>query len=191
MRTTAGFMLIEILLAVLLIGTMVSMVLPRFKNRATEVSLITYTNQLNRLIQWTRQQAIADRTTYRITFFKKKPTEPDLVRVEFSSPDPEKKNQLIWQQLKHHAFETEQKMPDFIRFVAAFRNNQELFEDNKNVAYCYIMHEGLAQDLMLHITKKKENREEEKATLIIEPFLGSFKLHEGHIPLKKRGTSYA
>ncbi|PCI74116.1 hypothetical protein COB28_02005 [Candidatus Dependentiae bacterium] len=191
MKKKTGFSLIEILAAVFIIGTMVSMVLPRLRNRSTEMSVSNYTQLLNRMIQWTRQQAIVDRTTYRITFFKRKSSEPDSVQIEYSKPDPEKKegsrsqSRLIWEQIKHSSFNTKLDMPLDLRFLAAFQGKQEIFESNKNIAHCYIMHEGLVQDIVLHITQQNiEYETTEKATLIMEPFLGKFTQKNGHISLK-------
>jgi prepilin-type N-terminal cleavage/methylation domain-containing protein len=175
-----AFSLIEILLVMVIIGIMATMALPRLRPRHRVMNWPAVTHYINNMVQFARQQAIADRATYRITFYKKNPKAVDTISIEKQVPDPEKPHTKIWKPLDSVFFATTQELQPEIKFVAAYKNGVEQFDVNKNSAHCYVMHEGLAQEIMLHLTRiAPEDEFEEKGTLIMEPFLGVFEYHEG------------
>jgi hypothetical protein len=183
----AGFMLLEILLAIALIAGFATMVLPRIRDANKNVTWVSVTASMNRLLQWTRQQAIADRTIYRIIFVKRSPKERDFLQVEHAVQNPEKPNEKIWQPLTGLFFETKLELPEQIELVAAYQDHVEQFEEHKNQAHIHVMHEGLAQEILLHLIKKTDTAEKtmEKGTLQLEPFLGIFSFEAGFTPVKK------
>lgn len=183
----SGFMLLEVLLAIALIAIIATMVLPRVRDANKNITWLSVTSSLNRLLQWTRQQAIADRKTYRITFVKQTPKAADFLQVEHIVSNPEKPTEKLWKPFVGSYFETKLELPEQIELVAAYQEHVEQFEEHKNQAHIHVMHEGLAQEIMLHLLKKSDDYEKiiEKGTLQIEPFLGIFSFTPGFVPHKK------
>ena len=52
-------------------------------------------------------------------------------------------------------------------------------EENKQHAYCYVIPDGLVQDVLIHVTRTYKEQTS-RMSLRMKPFYGMFELLEGH-----------
>ena len=173
-----AFSLLEIMLAMVVIGILSTMAVPRLIRRGPNAKWETVVNEVNNLLYFARQEAIATNNIYRLRFISKATKSSVIVEVE--KPDPEKINRKIYETIKSYYFTPEYTFPDVITIDAVFHGKQEQLEENKDQAYCYVIPNGLVQEIFVHLTRDQDNKIS-KATFKIEPFLGKFELLDGHV----------
>ena len=133
--------------------------------------------EFNDLIYFARQAAIANQNNYRLLFKSNKKDEKDFVVVEQEEDDPEKTDKKIYKQVDSEYFQTKYNLPKNVKMEGFYRGKKEQFEDNKGIAYCYIIPNGLVQDAMIYL-KRKVDDEIFNSTLKVIPFLGRFEFYE-------------
>ena len=84
----AGFSLLEILIVMVVVGILATMAMPRLIRKGPSAKWEVVLNELNDLLHFTRQEAIATRKTYRLHFMTK--GNVNRVVIEIEKPDPEK-----------------------------------------------------------------------------------------------------
>ena len=176
-KASKAFTIIEMLVAIALIGVIAAVILPMLFRRAPGADWKTIGRELNNLVAFTRQEAIANQKTYRLVF-KRRPNEADSVRIEEEVPNPEKPGRLMYKPVSSYYFSTTYKLADTIKIKAVYLGRQEMFEERRGVAYCYIIHDGLVQDVLVHLVRKIENNET-IASYKMNPFLGRFEFYDG------------
>ena len=174
-----AFTLVEILVVLLLIGVVATAIMPRLFRRAPQLEWKNVADDVNNLVFFARQEAIANQKVYRLVF-KSNKNGPDSVAVEQENNDPEKPGNKLYKQVFPYYFQanqTQYELPEQIRFKAVFSGKQDMLEEQRGVAYCYIVPDGLVQEVLVQCTKKID-AVETFASLKMLPFLGVFQLHE-------------
>ncbi len=174
-----GFTLIEILVVLFLIGIISSIGVPAFLKRDSKAEWPAVLDDINNLVIFARQEAISNQAVYRLVF-KKQNKGRDLVLVQREGRDPEKPLQKIYNNATSGYIKTRYELPEQIKFKALYHGKDEEFEENKGQGYCYVIPDGLVQDVMIHLIKKK-NKNEQQATLRMAPFFGKFEFFDGLI----------
>lgn len=183
LRTGHGFTLIEIMVVLFLIGIVSTIGIPRFLlYREPKAEWPAVLDEINNLVIFARQEAISNQAIYRL-MFKKQNTGRDFVQVECEVRDPERPNERVFNLAKSGYLQTKYEIPEGIKLRALYHGRQEEFEENKNEGYCYIIPDGLVQDVLVHLSKKiqDEDQLEAEASLKMSPFFGKFEFFEGFI----------
>ena len=176
-KASKAFTIIEMLVAIALIGVIAAVILPMLFRRAPGADWKTIGRELNNLVAFTRQEAIANQKTHRLVF-QRRPNEADSVRIEEELPNPEKPGQLMYKPAKSEYFSTTYKLPSTVKIKTVYMGRQEMFEEKRGVAYCYVIHDGLVQDVLVHLVRRIDNNEI-VASYKMNPFLGRFEFYDG------------
>lgn len=184
MKKQEAFSLLEILVVVVVIGIMATMALPRLGRKAPKTEWKNVIDEINNLVDYARQEAIANQNIYRLRFISKK-TSNDLVQVEIERDNPEKPGQKLYEPIKSYYFKPVYKLPEVITIFAVYHGKTEQFAENKDNAYCYIIPNGLVQEIFVHM-ERIIREEKSQMTLKMSPFFGKFELLEGFIKPRQR-----
>ncbi len=178
-RKNSAFTLIEILMIVVVIGIVATIFSPWLLRRKPSEKWPAVLDRFNNCIYFAKQEAITTNKNYRI-LFRSNNNEPDFIVVQEEKDDPEKPDQKIYKDVFSEYFQTKYILPDTIKMVAVYKGRKEQFAENKNNAHCYVIPNGLVQDVMIYLVHKMDGREM-RATFKIEPFVGKFKFYEGYL----------
>lgn len=167
-----GFTMLEIMVVLLLIGVAVGMVLPRMIRRAPDTEWPAITDELNNMLYFARQEAITTQKIHRLVFKKKEQT----IHVEVQGPQT-KPGIYSYESVFSYYFTTHYTFPEIIKCQAVKQGKKNLFDENKGVAYCYVVPHGLVEDVVVELERSDTDRTS-SARFVIQPFLGSFSLVE-------------
>ncbi|MCF7799910.1 type II secretion system GspH family protein [Candidatus Babeliales bacterium] len=176
-----AFTFLEMMVVMVIIGSMITIIGYMLVVRKPEADLKTVLSEFNALASIARQEAIATQKVHRL-YFQPNKNEPDFVAIQVEEKDPENPEKLIYKQIEPLYSKSKYDLPEDIKMDAFYIGKVEQFSENKNKAYCYIIPNGLVQDVKIYLIKKNEGREE-KVTFKMEPFLGNFDMHEGFIKI--------
>jgi len=182
-KSSRAFTLIEMMVVIVLVGIVATVVFPRLFVRKPKAEWPNILDDLNNMVFFARQEAISDQKVYRL-FFRSNTQASDFVVVEKEEKDPENPTKKIYEQVRSYYFETKYEFDESVKMVAFYSDGKEQFEANKNNAYCYVVHDGLVQDVMIRFVKKK-NDKEIKTTFKMQPFRGEFAMYEGFLKPEK------
>lgn len=171
-KAQVAFTMIEMMVVLFIIGLMVSLVGPRMAQRTPDATWPVVSDEFNNMLYFARQEAITSQKIHRLVFDKRKRTAH--VEVDAGEAKPGVRD---YQPVHSHYFTSSYALPDEIGYLSLKRGKKDLFEDNKGVAYCYVVPHGLVEDLVLRL----ERQESERTTAVklsVQPFLGAFNLQE-------------
>lgn len=170
-----AFTMIEMLVVLALMGILFSMMAPRFSRRSSSSDWSAILCELNNLVQFARQESIADQVTFRLVFYKGKQGAPDGVFVErmVRLADDGKK---IFEQATSPYLKVTYEFAENVHLRKCYLGKEELLRESGQ-AFCYIMPEGLVQDLFVHVSRAEDDKDE-TVTLKMQPFYGRFELIE-------------
>lgn len=173
-----AFTLIEIMLVVVVIGVVATIAGPRIIRRPSSAKWENVLEEVNNLVFYARQEAIANHQTYRL-HFKVSRENRSMIQVELEADDPEKANRKIYTTVKSYYFNPRYVFPEPIEIVGLYHTKENEFDENNQHAYCYVIPNGLVQATKMHL-EKKDAKENAKATFEMLPFFGRFVLKEDH-----------
>ena len=171
--------MIEIMVVVVLVGFMATMILPRMFRRPSAAEWPSLLDEVNNLVLFARQEAIANQQTHRIKFKRGKAGENMMV-VEVEKDNPDKPDQKIYEKAYSHYFNTEYNFSEYIVIKGLYKGKKETMAENKNEGYCYVIPDGLVEDVILQLTRTYDKKIS-KASFKMRPFLGKFEFHEGYV----------
>ena len=99
-------------------------------------------------------------------------------KINYEEDDPEKPGAKIFVPSTSYYFKPEYTFPKEIKLYEIYQRRQEQLSENKGKAYCYIIPDGLVQDILIHLVRKYEDQES-KASLQMVPFFGTVELFKG------------
>jgi prepilin-type N-terminal cleavage/methylation domain-containing protein len=172
----ASFSLLEILIVVVVIGILATMTLPRLMRKPPESEWKTVLDELNNLVTYGRQEAIANKKVYRLHFISNR-TSGDTVQVEVEKDNPEKPGEKIFVTISSYYFKPIYKVPQEITIQGVYSGTKNEFEDSKGNAYCYIVPDGLVQEVTVQMDREIKGQKSSMKFMMI-PFFGNFETHE-------------
>ena len=158
--------------------------LPRMMRKDPNSTWPNILGELNSFAFFARQEAILQHKVLRITF-EVNTTPPDKIYIESEEKDAEKPDKKVYKLYKSSSFETTYKLPNSVRINAVYQNGKEQLDENKGkFAYCYVVPDGIMQDVLVRMVRTTD-KDEDKASFKIRPFLGNFELFETWIKPEK------
>jgi len=171
--TSCAFTLIEVLVAMAIIGLLVSMA-PRLMLRQPQKDVSFVLQQLNRLVELARQEAIVSNKLHRIVFHSK------LVSLQKEEMDTENPLAINFKPVESAQLKPEYKLPDFVEMRSFFLNGKNILDEYSGDAFVYITPEGMSQPVFVQLLEIREGREEQ-LTFKMQPFLGRFEREDGWV----------
>jgi prepilin-type N-terminal cleavage/methylation domain-containing protein len=178
MLRKGAFTLLEIMLVMVVIGIMATIAIPRLIRKSPSAKWESVLDEVNSLLYFARQEAISTYKVHRLHFTVKHRTSS--VVVEAESDDPEKPIRKIYTPTKSYYFNPKYTFPETILIEAVYTGKIEQLDKYRDHAYCYVIPNGLVQEVFIHLLKEEEGKKPEKRTLKVSPFLGKFILYEGY-----------
>lgn len=179
MITQRAFTMIEMMVVIFLIGVMATLIIPRLAYKAPKAEWPSVLDDLNNIALFARQEAIANHAVYRLNF-KANGNNPDTVTIEQEVADPEKPERKVYTQTQSYYLKTQYQFHPSIKIKAFYHGKREELNSSEGNTCCYVIHDGLVQDVLIHLTKN-EKGVERRASLKMMPFYGKFELEEDFI----------
>ncbi len=173
----AAFTLIEIMVVLVLIAALATMLLPRLTRRSPSVEWHTILDDLNTLVFFARQEAIANHKIYRLAF-KSQPNAADTITIEEEYDDPEKLERKLYKTVSSYYFRTVYTYAPSIKLKGVYLGKQEMLDEQRGQAFCYVIPDGLVQEVRVQMIRKI-GPDESGITYTMNPFFGRFELVEG------------
>jgi len=160
-----GFTLIELIVVLVVIGIMLSITIPKFRQALVSDSLNTTSLRLIGLVQDLRERAISSQVSYTLHF--------DIPHksIWYVASDASEAEQ---ETAREKAYE----LPDDIRIEDIWSWRSGTFYDE---AAILISRKGYIEQAMIHL----ESDDGREISLELTPFLGSVKIHEGYVEISK------
>jgi len=177
----SAFSLLEIMVVICIMALMAAIIIPRLLFRTPQAEWPTILADLNDVVFFARQEAISNQKVYRLTF-KSYAEQSDTVAVEEELDDQEKPGKKIYRQASSFYFNTKYTFHESVKLKAVYHGKDEFLTDNKGEGYCYVIPDGLVQDIIIYVIRKdKEKGVEIPASFILSPFFGKFEFHDGFV----------
>lgn len=161
-KNSAGFSLIEILVALLIVALLVSISVPRFRS-AGPSPIKKFTGELNKFMQDATQQAVSI---------------GQIIKINLSGVGTSSQKFTIIDQAG--------KPNKAISFPEFFQVRDFFFDKKRGQGteemWFYINPDGIAQEVIFNIIDTKEIERDPRAgnyALVLNPFTSQFKLYEG------------
>ena len=180
MRVRHGFTIIEMLVVLVIIGVMMSTLMPLISKRRTVVNWESVGDRLNEMALFIRAEAMSTHKTYRFVFQHSHETVQDQIFLEEEYIDPEKPNQHSYRDVTSYYAPTRYELPPEYKLRAVYVGKENTLPEPRGQAYCFIIPDGLMQPVIVHLVKK-EDKAESLVSYQLNPFLGKFALHEGKV----------
>lgn len=174
-----AFTMIEMMVVIFLIGVVATIAIPRLAYKAPQAEWNTVLDDLNNLVIFARQEAISNQKVYRLTF-NQNGKRPDSVVIEREGVDPEKVGKKIYTSVDSYYLKTRYEFHPSIKLRAFYQGKREQINSGDGDTHCYIIPDGLAQDVLIHLSKI-ENNVESKVSFKMMPFCGKFELIDGFV----------
>jgi len=172
-----AFTMIEMMVVIFLIGVVATIAIPKLAYKTPQAEWSTVLDDLNNLVLFARQEAISNQKIYRLTF-NQNGEKPDSVTIELEGNDPEKVGKKIYTPVDSYYLKTRYEFHPSIKLKAFYHGKREQFYGGDGDNHCYIIHDGLVQDVLVHLSKI-ENNIEFKVSFKMMPFYGKFELIDG------------
>ena len=178
-KLRVAFTLLEIMVVISIMAFMAAILAPRLLMKSPQAEWPAILADLNDIVFFARQEAISGQKICRLVF-KANDTQPDSVIVEEELDNPEKRGSKIYRQVSSFYFNTHYTFHPTVKLKALYYGKHEYLSNNKGVGYCYVIPDGLVQDVLIHITRKDQDKGTEiSASFTLAPFFGKFEFHDG------------
>ncbi|MFH1831716.1 MAG: prepilin-type N-terminal cleavage/methylation domain-containing protein [bacterium] len=174
-KTSQAFTLIEMMVVVVVLGLMATVILPRMNRRSPSAEWPNILDDLNNLVLFARQEAISNQKPYRLKF-----RAPRTIIVEEEKIDPENPAKKFYEWSSCGYFDTKHMLSEYITLDGVYWGKKEMMVDNKNESFCYVIADGLVQEVIVHMTRQYQG-EVSKASFRMSPFIGQFEFFDGHV----------
>ncbi len=157
-----GFSLIELIVALLIIGIIITVGIPRL-NRVGATVMDNFLVRLNTLVLDAAQRAVSENTTYKVLInFKSRPP-----RIEIRPMQPAEK------------MVNSMEIPSTIQIDELYINRK--VEPGRDEAWFFITPEGLSQEVIMNVIDRQAKESSPQLGdygLVLNPFTRQFKLYD-------------
>ena len=177
---SAGFGLLEILIAIAIIGMLMTFAIPNIQKLMPRYERETFIARLNALLQLGWQNAIMSHTLHRVSFhFGKKQ-----ISLEKQTDETDKDGEPKFAPLKGQYIKNSLSIPDSIEvkqfFSEGFDEMGRIAGGKTTEAWFYIVPAGLAQEVIINFIDKKDRiaKKPRPIGLVLNPFNAQFKTYD-------------
>ncbi len=174
-----AFTMIEMMVVIFLIGVMATFVIPRLVRKTPQAEWSTILYDLNNLAIFARQEAISNQAVYRLNF-KSMGNAPDMMIIEKEEQDPEKPWKRVYTPVLSYYLKTQYQFHPSVKIKAFYHGKKEEVSDGSGDPCCYIVHDGLVQDVIIHLVRT-EKGVESRVSFKMMPFYGKFERYDDFI----------
>lgn len=180
MKNNHGFGLLEIMIAVAIIGMVTAIAVPNFTRRIPRVQRENFINSLNNLIQFAHQHALMTRKLHKVTF---NITQRKAWIEQEANKDS--KGEVIFAPIKSSSLRSHYSWGEQFVFrnffiegvdeLAQYGNGKKTEE-----LWFFIVPDGLVQEVVINIADIKDtlHKKARHIGLILNPFTAQFKVYD-------------
>ncbi len=174
-----GFTLLEILIALLIVGLMGAIIIPNLTGRTARYEREAFISELNRITQFAWQQSIMTNKMHRVLFN----FEQNNIVVEKQLNDATEKKE-VFGPITGAYVESDMKIPAQLRMKQFFVEGQDelgrfVGRATKD-AWFYIFSDGTTQQVTINMVdiKDKKNNKPRPVGLVLNPFTAQFAVYD-------------
>lgn len=178
-----GFTLLEILVAVAIIGLTAALVIPNFMGRTAKYARRETIAKLNALTNFAWRNALIDNKIYKVNF-NLKAGQPSIISIEVETGIYEK-GEPTFKSVDRAYTDTEFEWPEHLeikQFLIEKFDEMSRFRGRKTESvWFYIMPDGLTQDVIINLVDIKDEMSDGRPRpvgLVLNPFSAQFKVYD-------------
>jgi type II secretory pathway pseudopilin PulG len=178
-RLSTGFSLLQIVIAIFIIGLLMTIVIPNLRPRIPRHEREQFVAQLNSLMQFAWQQAVITHKKHAITFNFERRTIAVLEETDQKKQD----GTPVFRPVKGQFMRSLITWPENLQIKEFFLEGDDLLKKFVGRATgevdIYLVPEGLAQDVIINMidTKEKVGGRPKQMGLVLNPFSAQFKVY--------------
>jgi len=182
LRAKSGFLLIELLVVMVLIGIMTAVVLPNLQQRVPGHKRQVFVAQMNALLKFATDRALVTNAVHRllVDFANKKVTLQ--AETAASKAKTAAKYEPEFEPVKATGLLTTLPWPSGIEVRNFYIQGEDEFAKRKSTEeiWFFIMPNGLTQDVIINIAdaNDKTDGKARQVGLVLNPFTAQFKLYD-------------
>lgn len=182
-----GFGLLQVLIAVVILGTLASVAIPNYLRQQAGYERKTFITSLNALMSEAFQQALVSEKVERIKFDLKKRS----ITMEQEGDRYDEDGKKVFKPVLLHYVDAKYRWPETFNFKQFFVKRQDEIavrgvHADTNEVWFYIMPSGMAQEVIINILDTKNETVDKDGTemsLVLNPFTLQFReYHDFQIP---------
>jgi prepilin-type N-terminal cleavage/methylation domain-containing protein len=178
-----GFTLIEILVAIILIGILATFLIPNLASRVPSYERRSFIEQLNSLTQFAWQQAITKRAVFKVSIDTVKRT----IIVEGATGAKDQKGEQKFVPIKSAYIRTQASWPEQLQIKQIYIEKDEQLSRHVSSgkkssleAWFFVMPDGITQPVVINFvdTKTLIAGKPKEVGLVLNPFTAQFKEYD-------------
>ena len=173
----SGFTLIEIMVAILIVGLMAAIITPNLGRKKPEYERKQLLGNLNALVRLAAQQASATGKLHRVFF----DFDRNKFTVEVKAEGKNDKGEQAFKPIKAPYLHSSLTWPKYYRVENfSIEGTDEGSADTKKTAWFFIMPDGLAQDVIINVTDRNPayRNKPKQIGLVMNPFSAQFRIYD-------------
>ncbi len=175
-----GFTLLEILIALALIGLLVGIVAPNLQRLMPQYERKQFIGRLNEILQFGWQQAIITNKICKIIF----DIDTRNVSLQIATEEQDRQGDQLFKPIKGEYLKTSFTWSNQFQFkqffIEGFDEMSRFVGPKTASVWFYVIPEGLAQDVIINILDMKDlkNNKPRAIGLVLNPFTAQFNIYD-------------
>lgn len=179
-KNVSGFSLLELLIAIAIIGVLGAVIMPNISRTTPRYERETFIARFNSLVQYGWQQSLVTHKIHRINV----DIDKKMLTLTGATDEKDKAGEPVFKPIPDAVSDTECPIPDQIQikqfFIEGFDMMAKFGRTKSKAVWFYIMPEGMAQSVVINFLDTKDLRDEQPRSvgLVLNPFTAQFKTYD-------------